>query len=75
MRLIKYSDSLLGTCRQLSVGPEAALSLIIGEAITKFIAEEVHAHGEISDHEKMKLAAIISTGSFVQITSDPLAYA
>ncbi|KAK4705263.1 hypothetical protein P7C70_g950, partial [Phenoliferia sp. Uapishka_3] len=53
--------SVLGTCRQLSVGPEAALSLITGQAITAFIAEETHAHGEMTAAQKMKLAMMIST--------------
>ncbi|KAL8286278.1 hypothetical protein RQP46_004766 [Phenoliferia psychrophenolica] len=43
------------------VGPEAALSLITGQAITAFIAEETHAHGELSPAQKMKLAMTIST--------------
>lgn len=53
--------AFLGTCRQLSVGPEAALSLIIGEAITKFIAEAAHAHGELSDAHKIKIAATVAS--------------
>lgn len=54
--------SLLGTCRQLSVGPESALSLIMGEAITKFIAEAIHTNGEmISDAEKMKIAVTVAS--------------
>lgn len=52
---------MLGTCRQLSVGPEAALSLIMGEAINKFLAEEVHAHGTLSNAEKMKISLTIAT--------------
>lgn len=57
---IRKTDAALGTCRQLSVGPEAALSLITGQAITAFIAEEVHAHGEMSPGQKLKLAMVSS---------------
>ncbi|KAM0755617.1 hypothetical protein T439DRAFT_320323 [Meredithblackwellia eburnea MCA 4105] len=53
--------SVLGTCRQLSVGPEASLSLIMGQAITAFIADEQHAHGELDPADRMKLAMLIST--------------
>lgn len=58
---LNWADSLLGTCRQLSVGPEAALSLIIGEAITKFVAAEQHAHGEMTDGQKLQLGLLISS--------------
>lgn len=54
-------DSLLGTGRQLSVGPEAALSLLVGEAISRFIAEETHAHPDITAGQKLKIALAIST--------------
>ncbi|KAK4055270.1 hypothetical protein OIV83_000552 [Microbotryomycetes sp. JL201] len=53
--------SVLGTCRQLSVGPEAALSLIMGEAIQKFIEAETHAHGHMSDARKMKLTMTVTS--------------
>ncbi|KAM0793395.1 hypothetical protein ACM66B_000847 [Microbotryomycetes sp. NB124-2] len=53
--------SVLGTCRQLSVGPEAALSLITGEAIQKFIEAETHAHGHMSDARKMKLTMTVTS--------------
>lgn len=56
-----FADALLGTCRQLSVGPEAALSLIMGEAVRKFVAEEVHAHGSLSDAEKMRISLTVAT--------------
>ncbi|CDR39887.1 RHTO0S04e11518g1_1 [Rhodotorula toruloides] len=51
----------MGTCRQLSVGPEAALSLITGETIAKFIEEEEHAHGRMSDAHRVKFIAKIIT--------------
>lgn len=51
-------DSVLGTCCQLSVGPEAALSLITGQAITAFIQEEIHAHGALTDAQKLKIGLV-----------------
>ncbi|BGP33159.1 hypothetical protein JCM10296v2_004953 [Rhodotorula toruloides] len=53
--------SAMGMCRQLSVGPEAALSLITGEMIAKFIEEEKHAHGRMSDAHRAKFIAKIIT--------------
>ena len=45
----------------MSVGPEAALSLLVGEAITKFIEVEEHAHGAMSDRAKIGLGLMIAT--------------
>ncbi|KAI5478550.1 sulfate transporter [Pseudohyphozyma bogoriensis] len=53
--------ALLGTCRQLSVGPEAALSLITGQTIVSMVTAEVHAHPDMTDASKAKLAILIST--------------
>ncbi|GAA6053425.1 hypothetical protein JCM3770_005160, partial [Rhodotorula araucariae] len=53
--------SVLGTCRQLSVGPEAALSLLTGEFIAKIIEAEEHAHGGMSGREKARIVVIITT--------------
>ncbi|GAA5990865.1 hypothetical protein JCM5350_008251 [Sporobolomyces pararoseus] len=58
--------SIFGTCRQLSVGPEAALSLIMGEVIAKLIETEEHAHydgvkGGMGTQEKARFTAIISS--------------
>ncbi|KPV78239.1 uncharacterized protein RHOBADRAFT_32890, partial [Rhodotorula graminis WP1] len=53
--------SVLGTCRQLSVGPEAALSLLTGEFIAKVIETEEHAHGSLSVAQKATLAVTITT--------------
>ncbi|SCV68855.1 BQ2448_976 [Microbotryum intermedium] len=53
--------SVLGTCRQLSVGPEAALSLIMGESISKIIIAETHAHGGMSHSQKMQLTFTITS--------------
>lgn len=60
-KLTFFLMQLLGTCRQLSVGPEAALSLIIGQAITKLLTEEEHAHGPFSELKKLKLALTIAS--------------
>ncbi|GAA6031993.1 hypothetical protein JCM8097_003378 [Rhodosporidiobolus ruineniae] len=53
--------SVLGTCRQMSVGPEAALSLITGEMIARFIEEQEHAHGPMSVHDKVTLTVRLTT--------------
>jgi MFS superfamily sulfate permease-like transporter len=53
--------SVLGTCRQLSVGPEAALSLITGELIGRMIEEEEHAHGSMNMREKAELTVLLTT--------------
>lgn len=55
------SDSVLGTCRQLSIGPEAALSLIMGEAVARFIDSETHAHGHLSDAAKMTITMTVTS--------------
>ncbi|KAG8801370.1 hypothetical protein FRC17_006668, partial [Serendipita sp. 399] len=38
--------AILGSCRQLNVGPEASLSLIVGQAITKHIHSDPHGPPE-----------------------------
>ncbi|GAA5856309.1 hypothetical protein JCM8547_000863 [Rhodosporidiobolus lusitaniae] len=53
--------SVLGTCRQLSVGPEAALSLITGEMIARFVEDEEHAHGKMGVSERAKLVVVLTT--------------
>jgi MFS superfamily sulfate permease-like transporter len=53
--------SVLGTCRQLSVGPEAALSLLTGDTVAKFLEEEEHAHGKMSEVDKAKFIAGVVT--------------
>lgn len=53
--------SVLGTCRQLSVGPEAALSLITGELIARFVEDEEHAHGRMGLKEKAELTVLLTT--------------
>jgi len=56
--------SIFGTCRQLSVGPEAALSLIMGETIAKFVETEEHAHygsGKMGMEEKARFTVVITS--------------
>lgn len=36
--------ALFGTCRQLNVGPEAALSLLIGQTISALLGPDMHPH-------------------------------
>lgn len=52
---------MLGTCRQLSVGPEAALSLIMGETFATFIEAETHAHGALSDAHKLRITLMVTS--------------
>lgn len=35
--------ALFGTCRQLNVGPEAALSLLVGQAISAIVKGDPHS--------------------------------
>lgn len=35
--------ALFGTCRQLNTGPEAALSLLVGQAISSLVEGDPHA--------------------------------
>ncbi|GAA96942.1 uncharacterized protein L969DRAFT_19815 [Mixia osmundae IAM 14324] len=50
--------ALLGTCRQLSVGPEAALCLLIGQAIQSVWAD---LPDSVPQHEKDKIAVSIAS--------------
>jgi MFS superfamily sulfate permease-like transporter len=58
--------SVFGTCRQLSVGPEAALSLIMGEVIAKLVETEEHAHydgveGGMGIEQKTKFTVVLTS--------------
>jgi MFS superfamily sulfate permease-like transporter len=53
--------SVLGTCRQLSVGPEAALSLITGELVARCVEDEEHAHGKMDLRAKAELTVLLTT--------------
>jgi MFS superfamily sulfate permease-like transporter len=46
--------AILGSSRQLNVGPEASLSLIIGQTVTTLIHSD--PHGPVGDRETLALA-------------------
>lgn len=46
--------AMLGSSRQLNVGPEASLSLIVGQTITSLIHSD--PHGPLEDPESLALA-------------------
>ncbi|KAJ7578335.1 sulfate anion transporter [Mycena floridula] len=52
--------ALLGTSRQLNVAPEAALSLLLGQAVDEIRHEYPDAHGEESDRLGISVATIIT---------------
>ncbi|KAK8861653.1 hypothetical protein IAR55_002476 [Kwoniella newhampshirensis] len=58
----------LGTCRQLSIGPEAALSLLIGQMIQELVYSDPH---NMPAHPELEAAAIalITTFQIGVITS------
>ncbi|KAK4689920.1 hypothetical protein P7C73_g207, partial [Tremellales sp. Uapishka_1] len=51
----------LGTCRQLSIGPEAALSLLIGQMIQELVYGDPHT---IPKHPELEAAAIAIITTF-----------
>ncbi len=51
--------SLLGTCKQLSVGPEAALSLLVGQMVTEIVNSDPHSIP--SGQEQGEMAIVIGT--------------
>ncbi|KAA1470383.1 hypothetical protein DENSPDRAFT_836155 [Dentipellis sp. KUC8613] len=48
--------ALLGTSRQLNVAPEAALSLLVGQAVATALHADPHTHPSERDTEKIGLA-------------------
>lgn len=57
----------LANLRQLSVGPEAALSLLVGQIITQLTMSDPHS---IPDHpEKIAIAIALMTTLQVRVTS------
>lgn len=50
--------SLFGTCRQLSVGPEAALSLLVGQVITERLEADPHSHPDNPEEIANTLAGV-----------------
>ena len=57
--------AVLGTCNQLSVGAEAALCLLVGNAIDEIwadvVAEHRHRHREILETEQVRVAVDVAT--------------
>lgn len=52
--------SMLGTCRQLSVGPEAALSLLVGQMVTEIIEGDPHSVPQHPEKVAIQVAIIIT---------------
>ncbi|KAG7531952.1 hypothetical protein FFLO_03959 [Filobasidium floriforme] len=50
--------ALLGTCRQLSVGPEAALSLLVGQLVTDALTADPHHAPKNPEGVAMAIAGI-----------------
>ncbi|CED83653.1 Sulfate/bicarbonate/oxalate exchanger SAT-1 and related transporters (SLC26 family) [Phaffia rhodozyma] len=54
--------ALLGTCRQLSIGPEAALCLLIGNTIQEIIGHmDRDVHNPLSDAAKQAIGVDVAT--------------
>ncbi|KAI0785825.1 sulfate anion transporter [Abortiporus biennis] len=52
--------ALLGTSRQLNVAPEAALSLLVGQAVTDILHSEHHTHPVNQDAMALAISTIIT---------------
>ena len=52
--------ALLGTSHQLNVAPEAALSLLVGQAVSEAIHGDHHTHPEDPDTIGLAVATIIT---------------
>ncbi|KAJ7125324.1 sulfate anion transporter [Mycena epipterygia] len=52
--------AFLGTCRQLNVGPEAAISLLVGQAIADILLDHPDPHSEEGDMIKIAISTIIT---------------
>ncbi|GHJ83886.1 hypothetical protein NliqN6_0288 [Naganishia liquefaciens] len=52
--------SLLGTCRQLSVGPEAALSLLVGQVVTQLTLSDPHTIPDNPEKVAIAIAIVIT---------------
>ena len=52
--------ALLGTSRQLNVAPEAALSLLLGQAISEFHLDHPDPHSGESDAHALAIASVIT---------------
>ncbi|KAJ7286961.1 sulfate anion transporter [Mycena rebaudengoi] len=52
--------AFLGTCRQLNVAPEAALSLLVGQAISDILLDHPDAHSPEGEAAKIAISTIIT---------------
>ena len=52
--------ALLGTSHQLNVAPEAALSLLVGQAVSDALHEDPHTHPQDPDAIGLAVATIIT---------------
>lgn len=52
--------ALLGSCRQLNVGPEASLSLIVGQTLTKLIHSDPHGPPDDAHLVAIAISTIIT---------------
>ncbi|CAK5275870.1 unnamed protein product [Mycena citricolor] len=52
--------AFLGTCRQLNVAPEAALSLLVGQAVADILSDHPNAHSEEGEAIRIAVGTIIT---------------
>ncbi|KAJ7099381.1 sulfate anion transporter [Mycena belliarum] len=52
--------AFLGTCRQLNVAPEAAISLLVGQAVADVLLDHPDPHSEEGDAIKIAVSTIIT---------------
>ena len=52
--------ALLGSSRQLNVAPEAALSLLLGQAVSEIRRDYPDAHGNLGDAVGLSVATIVT---------------
>lgn len=52
--------AMLGTCRQLSDGPEAALSLLVGQMVNEVISGDPHSIPKDADRVAIQVACVIT---------------
>lgn len=55
--------ALFGTCRQLNVGPEAALSLLIGQTISALVSLDPHSPQGKLEAEAVSTIVVFQVGS------------
>ncbi|KAJ7163472.1 sulfate anion transporter [Mycena crocata] len=52
--------AFLGTCRQLNVAPEAAISLLVGQAVADILLDHPDPHSEEGEAAKIAISTIIT---------------